>query len=108
MSKGYNGYANYETWNIVLWLQNNEGDYNTWTERAEAAVQDSTEDGKDDEQIKQDAVTLIADHLKQEIGNDNMPELHGTYADLLNAALGEVDWDEVAHVFVDDVEIERE
>lgn len=25
----YNGYKNYETWNIVLWLYNDEGKYNT-------------------------------------------------------------------------------
>lgn len=25
---GYNGYKNYETWNVVLWIKNDEGLYN--------------------------------------------------------------------------------
>jgi hypothetical protein len=28
LDKGYNGYANYETWNVALWIQNDEGLYN--------------------------------------------------------------------------------
>ena len=28
LEKTYNGYANYETWNVALWLQNDECLYN--------------------------------------------------------------------------------
>ena len=26
--QGYNGWSNYETWNVALWMQNDEGLYN--------------------------------------------------------------------------------
>lgn len=31
----YNGYKNYNTWNIVLWLHNDEGAYSILARRAE-------------------------------------------------------------------------
>lgn len=42
MSKGYNGYKNWETWNVALWLSNDEGLYSivkrckNWKEAQEA------------------------------------------------------------------------
>ena len=34
-TKGYNGWTNYETWRVHLWLSNDEGSYNYWLEEAE-------------------------------------------------------------------------
>jgi hypothetical protein len=31
----YNGWTNYETWCVHLWLTNDEGTYNYWREEAE-------------------------------------------------------------------------
>lgn len=36
MSKGYNGWTNYETWNVALWLGNDEGLYLAYTEALES------------------------------------------------------------------------
>ena len=29
----YNGYSNYETWNVCLWLDNDPGTYHYWRDR---------------------------------------------------------------------------
>lgn len=49
-----------------------------------------------------DAVSALADQLKQEI-NDAAPDLGAScFADLLNAALGEVNWYEIASSMIED------
>jgi hypothetical protein len=38
----YNGWANYETWNVVLWMQNNQFLYNTAVACVEYVADDET------------------------------------------------------------------
>ena len=47
MSKTYNGWKNYETWNVALWLGNDEGLYNLARECGsyEATVEELREQG---------------------------------------------------------------
>lgn len=87
----YNGWSNYETWNVKLWMDNDEGNYRYWQDETERAITDT--------QDKDDAIKYIAEQVEAQ-HKEGMPELAGTYADLMNAALSEVDWYEIAESLV--------
>ena len=81
----YNGWRNYETWATKLWMDNDEGTQAYWTERANEVRDDHAENAEQ--------------HLADEIEaahQDNMPELTGVYADMLQASLSSIDWREIA------------
>jgi hypothetical protein len=98
--KTYNGWTNYETWNVALWIDNDQSSYTYWREIAkeciEAAVASSymTKD--------ENAVARMAIKLKEEIVDNEGPDLGASmYMDLLNAALREVNWHEIAKHLID-------
>lgn len=98
--KGYNGWSNYETWNVKLWMDNDEGSYNYWKEQTLEAWEQEDHD-------LANTVSRLADMLETE-HKDNIPETSGTYADLLGAALSEVDWHEIAESLVSDEELKED
>lgn len=103
--KEYNGWTNYETWAVNLWMDNEEGSYSYWRERAEEVVKDAS--GDTIEEKKTEATSTLADEIK-DLHEEGMPEVQGVFADLLNAAMSEVNWYEIAQHLVDDVEVEEE
>lgn len=98
--KTYNGWTSYETWNVKLWIDNEQGTYEYWRE----AAQDAYDRAEGDSTFSRDerAIFSLAERLKHE-HEENAPELQGTYADLLAAALSEVNWTEIAENMLDDV-----
>ena len=144
--KEHNGWTNYETWVVNLWIDNEEplsierrdrvreiignnvnevsvcceAETSTEVEQTETAVHSATVcDNCGKECATQKAVDTdaaigeVADWLKAWIG-DEIPETYfedtvnrvmtgalGPYCDLLNAALSEVDWREIARHDVD-------
>lgn len=99
--KGYNGWTNYETWNCKLYIDNDQGSQEYWREQAQAAYDNAKAD-KTFTRIERAALDL-KDTLKNEF-EENTPTVTGFYADLLNAALSEVNWYEIAISLIEDAE----
>ena len=99
----YNGWENYETWAVNLWLTNEEGIYNYCRGLARRAEQDAP----DCEQVRERIWTvedtknfLLADQLKDSVEDMNPLSDRATmFTDLLNAALSEVNWHEISEAF---------
>jgi hypothetical protein len=101
----YNGWHNYETWCVNLWLDNEESSYRYWRSMAEEAWEAAEARGSYTK--KESAVKALAETLCQEY-TDNMPVSDGVYGDVLQAAFSEVDWQEIATALLEEYEEEDE
>lgn len=95
----YNGWTNYETWNVALWLDNEEGSYHYVRDLLADAIETHGPDSDDSDA----AMFAFADSI-EEMVTDSAPDLGATmFADLLGAALSEVSWTEIARSIMDEV-----
>jgi len=94
----YNGWANYETWTVSLWLDNEEHSYHYWRGEAQRHKRAAASDprvGAGTWTADEAARLNLADQLKREV-TDGVPlRQAGMYSDLLHAALSDVDWMEI-------------
>jgi hypothetical protein len=90
----YNGWSSYETWAVKLWIDNEQGSYEEARDLAKQAKEMSPE-----------PKAWLADHFKEEY-EEARPEVEGVWADLLGAALGSVDWFEIAESLLSEIEEE--
>lgn len=92
--KEYNGWYNYETWATALWIDSDAGSQNYWRETATEILHRSKAE-RSFSKVERATLTL-ADELKVQI-EEGAPDLGASmYADLLGAALSEVNWQEIA------------
>lgn len=101
--------TNYETWNLKLWLDNEEPWYNEMTDQARRYVEDSED--QDGEIAKDFAISAMREYL-QEWVTENTPDLHwpedmgggkieaSMFHDILNAGLSEINYHEIAEAYI--------
>ena len=110
MCSEYNGWRNYETWNMSLWLNNDSGFY----EVADETVKDIVESESPNEgyaNIDKDDITYKVSSWLEQYANAmwmddfqscNFKHSYGPLGDIANAAWNEIVWYDIAKHIVDD------
>ena len=93
MADRYNGWSNYETWNLKLWIDNDQGLSEHWQEAAQTAL-DDTDETDDTDTRKREAAEALAEALAVQLGT-HTPD--GT-------AIGAVDYREIAESLLEDLD----
>lgn len=97
----YQGWRNYETWLANLWQTNDRETYSYCQELARNVLSKFPVEGNGVFTQRQAAAVELAELLKEE----SQPEEAGCcsfFTDLLNSALAEIDWYEIATYFLDE------
>lgn len=97
----YNGWKNYPTWCVNLWLSNDEPLYREALERA-GAVCAETESRSEHWSLEESHRFGVADDFKGWVVDDLAPDLGASFgSDLLGWALDHVDWEEIANAWIE-------
>jgi type II secretory pathway component PulK len=102
----YNGWTNYETWAVKLWMDNEEPSQRHWRERAEKWSKEpsTSEVWTQDESARFN----LAGELRDYHNDRSFKAIRGNgaslYSELLRSALSEVYWTEIAASLLDDLD----
>ena len=104
----YNGWTNYETWLVNLWIDNAEWSQSYWRARATIARDKWSTERLYGEDSYTDAEIKLSEEIKLYHENDkndlDMPSGSGQWVDMINAALSQVEWREIAKSIIDSLE----
>lgn len=92
MCEKYSGYTNYETWLVSLWIDNDQGLYND--------VQELARENVDSEY---DLANAIKDFIEE---FNPLAENADMFSDLLQSALQNVNWQEIAENWIEAIKEE--
>lgn len=97
--QGYNGWKNYETWAMALWIDNDEGSYDMSREMATQARQDVADRTATGCTEAGTLATMLRSWIEE-----TQPEIENSvWLDLMTAAFSEVDWYEIAENYLSEL-----
>ena len=93
MAEGYNGWTNYETWCVNLWLDN-DGSANYLRDHV----------AMNEPMGVVEALKFIGEYV-EELQESLLPDMpNSMFSDLLGAAISQVNWYEIAEYYLEDAE----
>jgi hypothetical protein len=94
MSNKYNGYTNYETWNLSLWLDNDREWNRAVNDKALGLVNDVLTKDEEIEFLKNFIIDLV---------QDDEPKIEPSFfSDVLNASIREVNFREISENIINE------
>ena len=99
MCNEYQGWSNYPTWIVANWIGNDAGAYDE--------VHDMADELAGGETPVADLADWLAEYVNEGITDELADELGTLYLDLLNSAVGLVNWHELAQEYINDNALAR-
>jgi hypothetical protein len=110
-AKRYNGWENFETWCVHLWLTNEEGSYRYWRDEARRHRKEAGKSHRVTRArwtVTEQASSTLGEQIRSELEEGCPIKGPSLYDDLMRAAVGEVNWEEVAEAFLEEIEPDDE
>jgi hypothetical protein len=110
MCKEYNGWVNYETWNMNLWLTNDSGFYEVANETIKDIVESESSYEGYSNIDKNDLTYKVSSWLEEyanamwmeDFSSCNFNHSYGPLGDIATAAWNEIQWHDIAEHLVND------